>query len=953
MKKKIILSDRIYIPKQYIKRSLIFSIYVRRLYTENICVRCPYKKERHCGECEECGSYKGAVKLFKETKNYYGLPLGELFLLKKKLGISLKKFIKKNRLIDNRANTKSKHKIKFTGNLFTGKIVEGRKTANQQRIVDDWLKYKQGFIEAMPRTGKCLVGSTLISTSMGFLHLNELIKECGYNKIKKVGISTLKGNNFITHTYKGKAKTFCIETKNGFTIEGTPEHKIKIITSKAKIVWRRLDELKLGDWVITNSNKNKFVWPETDQVSIEVAKILGYMTANGRGPKFYTSSKKIRDNFIYLYYKAFGFKCSYALEKGNVYCVKVSSQSSGKYFRLFDCISKKYGYCGKKAKYKSIPLSIRQSSKKIMQAYLSAYFSCDCTHNGGTIDIISASKTLITQIHVLLYQAYGIKGIRGSYLSSAKNSKTPVLRRYWKINLAGYSAYSFMKSFPLAKVCGKLTPNKNKASQWCSHFDCLPYFPQLIMSIVSKMNFNGVYYTWKGHKIKRCWPWVKTRLPNTLNRNKSNEIDWETLLGELKKVSPKVSKRISRILNRGYEFEKITFIKKKNKVKKVYDVTVDTTHEFMANGICSHNTALATYLTCSLKRKTLVVAHQEELLKQFRGNFVRLTNVKKIEKKLGHKIVGIARTKEDFKKFSVCLITYQSFIHALGKSKIKKWLLGKFGFVIVDEAHLCSASAFSQFLINLDCKYRLGLSATTERKDGLEFIAFSVLGPIVARSFSTALVPNIIVHKTGVYAKKDYTAWVYAMKFLCYNEERNKQIVRMIFKYLREGRNILIATDFRQHVDLLVKAINKQAKINNFKRNEKWPKHCAVPFMAGTNRDAILKNAQEGVHKVTVAIRGMVKHGLDISAWDTVISAIPTNNPALFYQLSCRGCTPHRDGSEKNTPLVVVLVDGIGASIGCFRSLMSKEVFPKLKGEHPRYKLDEDNMKIAKELMKR
>jgi superfamily II DNA or RNA helicase len=513
--KKIIIDNRVYIPKKYIDPVDLKHFFVRKLYTESTCSQCPYKKERFCDQCNQCPAFLGKVKLYNESEDYYGIPVGEIPYLNKKLGISLKDFREKGLVKDTRAKPPFKHAVKFTGNLYHGQTIDGDKKADQEYIVGEWLKYKNGIIQAMPRTGKSILGI---------------------------------------------------------------------------------------------------------------------------------------------------------------------------------------------------------------------------------------------------------------------------------------------------------------------------------------------------------------------------------------------------------------------------------------------------YLACKLGYRTLIVSHQEELLKQFRKYLTQVTNIKEVEKKVGHRIAGIARTPEDLKNFDIACITYQSYISDKGKDRIKKYLYGKFGTLIVDECHLLAASAFSKFAIELNPRHRIGLTATPKRKDGMEFILYSIMGYIKATSTSTALVPTIKVIKTGVESKYSYRNWMNCMKFLCSNFDRNKQIVKLVFKLLREGRSILIATDFRDHVNKLVELINSQAKINNYKRNEHWPLQLAAPFMQGVNRARTLKESSNGNIRVIVAIRGMVKHGLDNRAWDTVLSTIPTNNPALFYQLSCRCCTPPEKGVIKNNPEVYVFLDGVGQSSGCLRSLYNKEIRPGMSGKHPRYKIDKESKVIIESI---
>jgi len=58
-------------------------------------------------------------------------------------------------------------------------------------------------------------------------------------------------------------------------------------------------------------------------------------------------------------------------------------------------------------------------------------------------------------------------------------------------------------------------------------------------------------------------------------------------------------------------------------------------------------------------------------------------------------------------------------------------LTRRFGLVILDEAHHCPADSFRSMLGSFPARYRVGLTATPTRADGMEQMLFDVIGPIV------------------------------------------------------------------------------------------------------------------------------------------------------------------------------------------------------------------------------
>jgi hypothetical protein len=133
-------------------------------------------------------------------------------------------------------------------------------------------------------------------------------------------------------------------------------------------------------------------------------------------------------------------------------------------------------------------------------------------------------------------------------------------------------------------------------------------------------------------------------------------------------------------------------------------------------------TVLGTYLSCFLQKKTIITAHQEELLMNFYKTYVNMTNLKELQEQTGKHIVKVIQKIEDFERedYDVILVNYQKFIRSSGEERIEKYLKSKFAFVIVDECHQGAAECFSKFLHKLAPKYTLGLSATPKRKDCVE-----------------------------------------------------------------------------------------------------------------------------------------------------------------------------------------------------------------------------------------
>lgn len=384
-------------------------------------------------------------------------------------------------------------------------------------------------------------------------------------------------------------------------------------------------------------------------------------------------------------------------------------------------------------------------------------------------------------------------------------------------------------------------------------------------------------------------------------------------------------------------------------------------------------TVIATYAVCELGLRTLIVTHEGRLLKQFRrafrGNhkYPAFTNVRKLEAKSGKSIVKIIDKLTDFTDdVDVALITYQKFIRATGSARIRKYINNHFSFLIVDEAHMGGAAKYIDFIAKLNCRYRMALSAKIDRKDGQSYVVKEYLGNTVARSEVTALIPEIELVETSVGTAYNYKSWPYAMQFLANHQAREKLILRETFQDLQAGHVIIIPVDFVKHGQRLTDLINKQARYRRKMQGEKWPQETAV-FYSNQIRNPndlqkILGRVDRGRHKVLIAIRSKIKMGIDLALPTMLYCVVPMSASArvnskgmpigapMFYQLSHRISTWVKG---KRQPKVKLFIDNIPQSVGCFKSLFWKEIWPNLRPLGKRsahYKMTADNITRAMQI---
>ena len=355
----------------------------------------------------------------------------------------------------------------------------------------------------------------------------------------------------------------------------------------------------------------------------------------------------------------------------------------------------------------------------------------------------------------------------------------------------------------------------------------------------------------------------------------------------------------------------------------------------------SGKTPMSAYIACKLGLRTVILAHQIEILQQFFRTFVgghdrpAMTNIPELRKEYkGRRIIHVAQKVDDLKNLKdvdILIVNYQKMIYDL--DRVFKYLNGKFSLLILDEVHNSAATSYLRVAAALNVKHRLSLSATYRRKDMRHLLLQRIMGPPVAKIESTSLVPVITYKFSQAQPPRAYKIWRHALSWLYKSKERNIEILKQAFTDLRAGHNvIIIPVDTLAHQKILVDMINEQAEINRDQRAENWPKQLAVPFNAKSDRVKTLLRVDDGKPCVFIPIRKMIKEAIDFKLPSMMYIVTPMSAskqsdigaPAV-YQLSMRVCTP----VKKPQPVVRFWVDMIGMMQSCIKSTFYFEVWKK------------------------
>lgn len=268
-------------------------------------------------------------------------------------------------------------------------------------------------------------------------------------------------------------------------------------------------------------------------------------------------------------------------------------------------------------------------------------------------------------------------------------------------------------------------------------------------------------------------------------------------------------------------------------------------------------TVVANYMIAAMKVKTVVLVHKQFLLSQWEEriqHFLPDAKIGKVQGKIrdvDNKDIILAMLQ------TVALKDCEGLFHDIGQ-------------LIVDECHHIAARVFCNALFKIPSQYTLGLSATPDRKDGLEYVIHWFLGPTVLT------MDNVSENDVQVYMKQfdlDYPDEVYnkmnklSMPSMITNlgnlDERNMKIVDIALELLQnEQRRILILSERRQQLQTLLKLFSS---VNQ-----------TAGLYIGGMKENDLKVAE--THRVLLSTYAMTSEGFDNPSLNTLIFATPKSN---------------------------------------------------------------------------
>ncbi|MFN0089011.1 MAG: TOTE conflict system archaeo-eukaryotic primase domain-containing protein [Acidimicrobiales bacterium] len=227
------------------------------------------------------------------------------------------------------------------------------------------------------------------------------------------------------------------------------------------------------------------------------------------------------------------------------------------------------------------------------------------------------------------------------------------------------------------------------------------------------------------------------------------------------------------------------------------DKLLDHDHAVLVAPTGAGKTVMACAVIAAHRVPTLILVDRTPLVEQWKSRLMEHLG-------LGRRQIG--RVAAPAKPSGIIdIATLQAVARRSGASA----LFEGYGLVIVDECHHLPARSFEIAVRDARCRRWLGLTATPYRRDGLEAIITMQCGPVrheiaLAETAAAALTRRLHVHDTQSTAGTGEIAAIQdVFRALVSDEARTRQIAADVALAVRDGRNVLVLTQWTDHLDAL------------------------------------------------------------------------------------------------------------------------------------------------------
>jgi superfamily II DNA or RNA helicase len=276
-------------------------------------------------------------------------------------------------------------------------------------------------------------------------------------------------------------------------------------------------------------------------------------------------------------------------------------------------------------------------------------------------------------------------------------------------------------------------------------------------------------------------------------------------------------------------------------------------------------TYTALHLAHKLAQKTLVVVHTATLRDQWYDEIKQL---------FGMAPGVIGGGKFDIEDHFIVVANIQTLVKRA--AEVSK----EFGTIILDEAHHCPATTFTEVVGLSHARYRIALSGTMQRKDGKHVLFEDFFGPHVLKPAQyNTINPKVRIVQTGKTLLPGAT-WVDKITELVQDTNYVSFIAQLARAYVAKGHSVLIIADRVEFLERVKEYVGETCLLVTGKSS----------YEERTAAKAQLLSRE----KMCIAgSRQIFSEGVSINILSCLILAVPLSNDALLEQIAGRVMRKH------------------------------------------------------------
>lgn len=213
-------------------------------------------------------------------------------------------------------------------------------------------------------------------------------------------------------------------------------------------------------------------------------------------------------------------------------------------------------------------------------------------------------------------------------------------------------------------------------------------------------------------------------------------------------------------------------------------------------------------------------------------------------------------------------------------------LFSEIGCIVCDEAHTSPTDTIAKILDSCPAKYRIGLTATETRRDGMHALLFLLFGePYMRQSMENSDTPSSMQISDAILVQTQFCA-EYGLDYTLFidkliaDSQRNALIAKTVLEEAQKGNVCLVVTNRRKHAEILQSLLGKYMDTDIALG--------ASDKEAMENNARVFKKFRDGHGKILVATNKLISTGANLPSLNRLFLTVPYVNVNEIVQLAGR-----------------------------------------------------------------